>query len=453
MFDSAAGFVRARRRQSIAALSHSALSLFSGAGISDFGYEMAGFRFQVQCEKDAHRAALGKCNFPDATWIVDKVETASHRIVDSFRERTEGCPALLSITPPCQGMSSSNPSRGKIAYPQDSDKRNTLLLESLPIIDALQPRIVVVENVAPLLNRRVSWQDSDVTVVEAFASGMRRYQLYAGVIEMADYGIPQMRKRSIIVAIHHGEPILQRLESKGLLPWPRPTHSQKPTRARQSWITIRKWFEQMRYPDLDAQKKPVSDRWPLHFVPEYPEGDRRYTLVSCIPPHSGRSAFENDVCIQCGAMGIPRHLAYCPNCDGVLFSRPVVREKDGKWRLVRGFASSYRRVASDRPAPTITTNSSHVGSDNKIHPWQNRVLSTLECADLQTVPRIFDWSWALETNHRYVVRNAIGEALPPYFTYLHGQILKQLLSGILPTERMSRSDVDGQVRHFARTAA
>jgi DNA (cytosine-5)-methyltransferase 1 len=50
----------------------------------------------------------------------------------------------------------------------------------------------------------------------------------------------------------------------------------------------------------------------------------------------------------------------------------------------------------DLPAPTITTNTSHIGGDYKIHPWENRVLTALECADLQTVPRWFDWSSALK---------------------------------------------------------
>ena len=79
---------------------------------------------------------------------------------------------------------------------------------------------------------------------------------------------------------------------------------------------------------------------------------------------------------------------------------------------------------------TITTNTSHVGSDFKLHPWEHRVLSALECADLQTVPRFFDWSVALEAkprSKRYLIRNLIGEAFPPYFTFLHGQVLADLL--------------------------
>ena len=110
-----------------------------------------------------------------------------------------------------------------------------------------------------------------------------------------------------------------------------------------------------------------------------------------------------------------------------MYNRPYV-ERDGLPSLIKGFKSSYRRMSPGRPAYTITTNSSHIGSDFKIHPWENRVLSVLECADLQTVPRFYDWTRATKERTVYLIRNLIGEAFPPYFTYLHGQVLDELLS-------------------------
>ena len=107
-------------------------------------------------------------------------------------------------------------------------------------------------------------------------------------------------------------------------------------------------------------------------------------------------------------------------------NRPHVVCRGGA-RLVRGFKSSYRRMPSDLPSRTITTNTSHLGSDYKIHPWENRVLSALECADLQTVPRWYDWTPALTRGRQYTIRNVVGEAFPPYFTYLHGAMLAKLL--------------------------
>lgn len=87
----------------------------------------------------------------------------------------------------------------------------------------------------------------------------------------------------------------------------------------------------------------------------------------------------------------------------------------------------------ERPAYTVTTNSSHVGSDFKIHPWENRILSILECADLQTVPGFYDWARAKDDRRLYLIRNLIGEAFPTCFTYLHGQVLANFLTGSDPS--------------------
>ena len=120
-------------------------------------------------------------------------------------------------------------------------------------------------------------------------------------------------------------------------------------------------------------------------------------------------------------------LIRCPSCDAVMRNRPYV-ERDGQLALIKGFHSSYRRMTPNRPAYTVTTNSSHVGSDFKIHPSENRVLSILECADLQTVPRFYDWTHAKKNRRLYLIRNLVGEAFPTYFTYLHGRVLAELLS-------------------------
>jgi len=430
-----------------------ALSLFSGAGISDLGYELAGFKFLVQSELDKHRAAICQRNFPNAKCVVGDILEKWPEVIKKYRASAKSQrPALLSLTPPCQGMSSSNPGRGKITNPDDGvrDQRNLLLLSALPIIHELKPRIIVAENVASLLNRivKVGAANEVKTVVEAFAEEIDHYHLFTGVVQMADYSIPQVRRRSILVAVSEDEPYLERLKAKNLLPWPRPTHAEHATEERAKWLALREWFATMKYPHLDARDKPKDPRDLLHFVPHY-EGDR-YLMIADIPLNSGQNAYQNSTCCDCRKNSIPLGLAYCPHCGNLLRNRPYFKPARGRARLINGFDSSYRRMHPDRPASTVTTNSSHVGSDNKIHPWENRVLSARECADLQTIPRFFDWRWALETRHSYVIRNAVGEALPTYFAYLHGQILKELLDGRVPKNKLSRVKGDGQERNSAR---
>ncbi|MBV6397444.1 MAG: hypothetical protein HFACDABA_03058 [Anaerolineales bacterium] len=443
--------LKKRVRRGFSALT--AISLFSGAGISDLGYELAGFQIVVQSEKDFDRANICEQNFPNSTCIKGDIEKTWKKIIRQYRKsEKQQRLSLLTVTPPCQGMSSSNPGRGKITDPEHGvrDERNLLLLSAIPIINQLKPRVVVAENVPALLNRVIREKNTGKikTVVQAFADELIEYELFVGVVQMADYGIPQLRRRAILVAVHKDEKWLENLKKGKLLPWVRPTHSETAIDNRKKWVSVRSWLNQMRYSALDAKTKPSNPKDALHYVPSY-DGDR-YLMVLSIPPYSGKNAYQNSICPECNKNSIPLEVAYCPHCGNLLRNRPYVLRKNGRARLIKGFHSSYRRMPPDRPASTVTTNSSHIGGDYKIHPWENRVMSARECADLQTVPRTFKWNWAFENDHRYYIRNVIGEALPTYFAYLHGKILMQLLQGKFPEDSLSRFGVDGQDRKISK---
>lgn len=404
----------------------SAVSLFSGGGLSDFGYAQAGFEFHVQAEIDRLRAGIGKRNFPQSRWLVDDVRKHADQVVQTYRVKGEKVDCLVA-TPPCQGMSTSNPSRGKRNSKEARvhSRKNALVLGAVPIIEALKPRLFVIENVRQFLTHSLTVNRRRLCVPDALRALLPNYQVFSGLVNVADYGVPQIRLRAVIVGIHESEACLSHFETGELLPWPKPSHSSDGVIGTK-WVTLRQWLRFMKYQELDsssAEKARGND--PLHNVPHY-DSDR-YCLVSSIPRFSGQSAYENDRCPSCDESGIELSEAICPSCGEPMKSRPLVINSDGSARLIKGFASSYRRMSPDRPSATITTNSSHVGSDFKIHPWENRVLSALECADLQTVPRYYDWSPALKGRMPYLVRQLIGESFPPYFTYLHGKIIRQLL--------------------------
>lgn len=423
------------RRRSTRAGGFSGLSLFSGAGLSDLGYEMAGFRFVVQVELDADRAQIGQANFPHSHWIEGDVHHALSKVVDAFHQRCSSPLDLLVVTPPCQGMSSSNPSRGKrnTEEARANEWKNRLLLEVIPYAKELQPRVIVAENVRQILTLEVSNGSRRQKIQEVLQQELPEYRFYAGVINVSDYGIPQDRRRGIFVGVRTAELWFHRLDAQLRRPWPRRTHARKPENGLLPWVSVGGWLRDMDYEELDSgSPEKAQGRECLHFVPHY-DGDR-YRLVRDIPANSGLSAYANDRCSACGKKGVPEGMAYCPFCGAVMRNRPLINSPSGA-RLIRGFMSSYRRMHPNEPAPTVTTNSSHVGSDNKIHPWEHRVLSILECADLQTVPRWFDWSKATDKGRRYLIRNLIGEAFPPYFTYLHGRVLIRLLNGNLTVLR------------------
>jgi DNA (cytosine-5)-methyltransferase 1 len=412
-------FVAPRKRPRGRDSSFAAISLFSGAGLSDLGFTRAGFEFIVHVEKEKLRAQIGEANFPKSKWIVGDVSQVAQEVVSSFRRKRKVLD-LLVATPPCQGMSSSNPTRGKrhSSQAKKNIERNSLLLDIVPIVRELEPRIIVAENVRQILTLRRSKTSS--TIVEELSDALPEYSFFSTCIDVADFGIPQTRKRALIVGLH--KRYFKKALEKGAPPWPTETHGDGRLAAH---LTLREWLPAFGYERLNSSciEKAVGQH-PLHRVPVYDPD--RYLQISSIPARSGKSAYENSTCPGCGFSPVPEKRAFCISCGSLMRNRPYVKTK-GRPRLIRGFKSSYRRMAANRPAATITTASSHVGSDLTVHPWEHRVMSTLECAHLQTVPSYFDWQAALDGGQHYLIRRVIGEAFPPYFTFLHGQHLIEML--------------------------
>lgn len=228
------------------------------------------------------------------------------------------------------------------------------------------------------------------------------------------------------------------LKRLGRVPFPRPTHD--PGLGGDSPITIATALKAFALPSLDAASETAAKAdgfGGLHVVPVWNE--RIYQMVASIPKNSGKSAWQNNKCATCGDVDVALEDATCPRCGDALL-RPIVREADGVIRLIKGFRTSYRRMFADRPAATVTTASGHIGSDFTIHPSENRLLSTLECALLQTFPSEFAWGDALKLYGHTNVRDMIGEAVPPAFTKAHGLVLRGLLKPPWGHAPLSESD-------------
>lgn len=409
-----------------------AVSLFSNCGAGDVGFARAGFRFQVMAEIDERRLDVALRNHRHAAGIVGDLRETWPEVVDSYRERCGSTPpTLLSACPPCQGMSSARSRRGheSDADAGSRDARNLLVEVIAQVADEVQPRIVVVENVPAFLSRLVK-DPATGEPISAAALLIRllgsHYRAFPFVTDLADYGVPQRRVRAFLTFVRLGEPALELLEQAGAAPYPCPA-------TRPDASTPKSLGEALAELDakaLDAVSAAQArdEANPMHAVPVWGD-NRQYRMVAAIPPGSAGRAWQNSQCEECGEVDVGSEDAVCPICSGPLL-RPVVKESDGSYRLVKGFRnSSYARMSPDAPAATITTASGHVGSDLTIHPFENRLLSPHECAYLQTFPDDFDWGTALERWGPTFVRTIIGEAVPPKFTEVHGAALTRLLNG------------------------
>ncbi len=419
----------------------SAVSLFTNCGAGDVGFAEAGFRFEVLAEIDRRRLAVAALNLPNASVIPGDLRHTWPDVVAAYRDRgDQEAPALLAACPPCQGLSTANARRGmgQDADAGARDMRNLLVVPIAEVATALAPRAIVVENVRAFLTRKVRDPRTQraVSAAALLISLLKdQYVAYPLVSDLADYGVPQTRVRSFITFVRRGEGCLQFLEESGTVPYPTPTHA--PDHGGEP-ISLGEALDSFELPALDASSvsSARSDR-SLHFVPVW--SPERYRMVAAIPAGGGASAWENDECPDCSGSGLPRHLACCPRCNARLL-RPHVVE-NGRARLVRGFRrSSYRRLSPNRPAATITTASNRIGSDRTIHPYENRVLSPLECQKLQTLPGDFEWGEGDAKSRSGLVREMIGEAVPPRFTKAHGRVLAELLDGHRPQELLPRND-------------
>jgi len=420
-----------------------AVSLFSNCGAGDVGFAGAGFRFCVVSELVERRLEVLRLNHPAAVAVLGDLRRTWPLVVDSFREaHGSEAPVLLSGCPPCQGMSSARSGRGKENDPDagSRDGRNLLVLPIAEVAKELRPIFVVVENVPAFLRRRV-WDPDSATPCSAAKILCKRleseYRVYATVVDLCEYGVPQHRSRAFLTFVRKDADALGVLRRTGSTPFPAPTHGSPDCPA---FVTIDDALRESRLPGLDAGAAETagSEDHPMHRVPVWP--DRRYEMVAAIPPGSGRSAWDTDYCGRCETKEIALTEAVCPKCGSPML-RPTVREGDGSWRLIRGFrSSSYRRMDPARPAATVTTASGHIGSDRTLHPWENRVLSPAECSWLQTIPSSFQWGDSMEKWGHTGVRQMIGEAVPPRFTMLHGEVLAALAEGREGPQTLSQED-------------
>ena len=181
-----------KRRRAAGRRPLTAISLFSDCGLSDIGYRQAGFELVAQVEREKNRAEIGAANFSNSRWYVDNVELVLDAVVDGFHESHHALD-LLVATPPCQGMSSSNPSRGKRgtnASKRHAEK-NKLVLEVIPYVDSLRPRVAIIENVRQLLTHTVQLNGQQLSLPDLLAAQLNGYTIFSGVVNVADYGVPQ----------------------------------------------------------------------------------------------------------------------------------------------------------------------------------------------------------------------------------------------------------------------
>lgn len=399
------------------------ISLFSGGGIGDIGFRNAGYIPIVMNEIERNRAEILMNNYSDTYIVVGDISTHIEEIYEKAMKKLDGERLFMLVaTPPCQGMSKNGIGSIKKAVREGKrpkiDERNYLYKYAFELILRLRPKFFVWENVDRMINTvLLNENEKEVLFVEEFKEQLAKAG-YIGKFEvhnMAEYGIPQNRRRTI--GIFGDQSLLdENFDINELFP--------KTVVDKNNFKTVQEIIGTL--PELDSvdKKKAKSDFHPLHFVPV--SRKELYYWISNTKPNC--SAFENNECPQCHYISEKKDI-FCKKC-GKILPKPTIK-KNGEYRLIKGFVSTYKRMSADEPAPTVTTRSAYACSDKNIHPTQNRVLSLYEIALLFGInPNEYKWTVVKNGKESYanamLLREILGEPVTPVYTKLLGENLKRI---------------------------
>lgn len=338
------------------------IDLFSGAGGLTAGLVATGLLSpSLAVELDEAGADTYVANFGEHVFRGDVANVRRFPQVD-----------LVAGGPPCQGFS-------PLGTQTKDDERNKLWREYLRALKSAKPTVFVMENVPELLR---SQEYADFRTM-ARLSG---YTVEARVLNAADFGTAQRRRRAIVIGVRGGEPL-----------FPAPTHSDPAKSGILShWLTVRDAFDAVPLvPDCEPPRPGRFTSRELHFgrTPRA-ESLERYRTV---PP--GGNRFD------------------------LFRSRPDLTPRC--WaKKPTGSTDIFGRLWWDRPSVTIRTEFFKPEKGRYLHPEEDRPITHFEACRLQGFDDSFIW-----TGSKIGIARQIGNAVPVPLARAIGEVTVRMLQG------------------------
>lgn len=337
-------------------MSLNAIDLFSGAGGLHIGFERAGYDIKLCIDNNDLVEKTHRRNFPNIPMINRDINCVPSEEIKTYL-KGESVDIVIG-GPPCQGFStigkrvSSDPEKRT-----KKDPRNELVLTYAKLIRELRPKFIVMENVKGILTLQKG--DYLKNVLRQLRDA--GYNVDYKLINMADYGVPEIRERVIILGNRVGLPV----------EFPEPDHSDDPNDGLPMWENC--W-------DAIKDLEKLGDNPGFnHVALKHTEKNiERYKLI----PEGGRLPED----------ALPPEL------------------------YRKNFGNTFKRLSRTRPALTMVP-----GNDAfPIHPTLNRSLTVREAARIQTFPD----SMIFEGNRRQQ-GHQVGNAVPPVFSEKLAKFLLQ----------------------------
>lgn len=329
-----------------------AVDLFSGCGGLTTGLKQAGFEVVAAVEFERRALATYKLNHADVPHVygVDIRTLGGAQLLQDLNLE-HGELELLAGCPPCQGFSRMRTRNGPEAC---EDEKNDLVYEYGRLVEALLPRALLLENVPALKT------DARYSQLRQQLSRLG-YRIADGIHDAAHFGVPQRRRRLIMLALRGG----------GRLRLP-------PVLRSDARRTVRDAIAHLPAPGNTGD--------PAHDVVEN-RSDRIQKIIAMIP-HDGGSRRD---------LGPQHQLACHRRCDG--------------------FGDVYGRMRWDAVSPTITGGVVNPSKGRFLHPEQDRCVTPREAALLQSFPADYQFP---NNIGKFPLAQLIGNALPPELARQHG---------------------------------
>ena len=331
------------------------IDLFAGVGGLSLGFEKKGFDVVLANEYDASIATSYIANHKNTKMIVGDITSLD--LEDTFG-KLAGTIDVVIGGPPCQGFSQKG--QRKTIH----DERNFLFKYYVAVVELVKPRYFVMENVPNLLSAEGGFFKNEI--VELFNS--MGYSLNMGVLNAADYGVPQNRRRAVIIGKKDGNaPEL-----------PDPTNKS---------VTVWDAISDLAYLESGEGKEEQEYKYPA-------ESDYEKML------RKDSSKLFNHIATKHSPLALERLALIPPNAG-----REVLPEE----HLTKSiYSGTWTRMKKDEISVTITTRFDTPSSGKFTHPFLNRAITVREAARIQSFPDNFHF-----VGNKGSQMKQVGNAVPP----------------------------------------
>lgn len=380
-----------------------AIDLFSGAGGLSYGFEQAGCVVDLAIEKDAWAVETYKANHINKNII----EVDINELDDVFFEKYRNKVDIVMGGPPCQGFSIAASNRRK-----KDDVRNILYKQFLRVVNVVQPKVVLLENVKEIVNYKLPDGTKIVDDIKSFLTSLG-YSFDYTILNCRNYGIPQDRRRFFFIAVKGKrrfkiETMMDRYITKEI-----------------------SFYEAMSdLPVVKPKQYPEDSILKYTAEPqnEYQRIMRKNAdmLYNHIPmQHTDKTVEKFAFLLQNNGIELPEDL------------KPRVRGNVDVVSISK-YSQNHRIIDGKKVSPTITASF----YSSFIHPDQPRNITVREAARMQTFPDNFVFKGKKTTLSKKLLEkkgifeelhldqfNQVGNAVPPVMAQHLAEICCKLIKG------------------------